>query len=133
MSKELEPHEDEGTRAFGVLLSQVDDGCFHAEASETLQALTRELAAYAGKYMRDAKGDLTLKLSLKVSPQGTVTLTGDVKKKAPPTPRGATTFWVTKGGNLANENPRQQKLPLRDVSAPEKPRDIEPTKQETRI
>ncbi len=131
MSKTTEPQPtiDEGSRAFGATLTQIDDGCLHAECTDELHALLKDLDSHAGKYQRDAKGKLTIVLDFKVSPQGTVTVVGDVKKKSPPAPRATSVFWLTKGRNLSGENPRQQKLPLRDVSASPPPRDLEATNE----
>lgn len=108
---------DEGARSFAVIVQQVDEGALHGELSEQLHALTTYLSDYAEKYGCEAKGKLTLTLSLKAKSNGTVDVVGDVTKKEPKAPRAGSVFWVTPGNNLSPENPRQMKLPVREVPA----------------
>lgn len=108
-------HPEEGPRGFAVVLQQVDEGSLHGELSETLQKVTRELAEYADKFTTVAKGAITLTLGFAVDPNGTVTVEGDIKTKLPKARRARSLFWLTKGHNLSAENPRQTKLPLREV------------------
>lgn len=127
MSKKTTENEEatrEGPRGFAVLLQQIDDGDLHAEVGRELQGLIGELAAYSDKFQRDAKGQLTLVLNLSVRGNN-VQVSGDVKTKTPKKPRAASVFWRTDGNNLSVDNPRQQKLPLREVpSTNTKPRDL---------
>lgn len=106
---------DEGARSFAVLLQNVDDGCLHAELGEAVQEVTKELSKVIDQGAQKAKGVLTLKLTFDARSNGTITLTGDVVTKTPKPVRGGSVFWATKGNNLSLENPRQQKLPLREV------------------
>lgn len=115
----------EGARGFAPLLHEIDDGALHAELSSKLQQVVSELALYTETYCSKAKGKVTLTLSLEAGTNGTVQVHGEVKTKTPPPRRGATMFWTTKGGNLSLENPRQTKLPLREVPPPPAaPRDV---------
>lgn len=113
--------DKEGTRSFAVTLQQIGDGSLHAELSETLQKLCGDLSAHAIQFGADAKGTLTLTLALKASANGVVGVAGDVKTKAPKAPRVGSVFWLTKGNNLTPDNPRQQKLGLREVVGPAAP------------
>lgn len=113
----LDELEDEGTRSFAVLLQAVDEGALHAELGEAVQHVTKELSKIVDLGAKNAKGTLTLKLSFDARANGTITLTGDVTTKTPKPVRGGSVFWATKGNNLSPENPRQQKLPLREVPA----------------
>lgn len=124
-TSEEEQPKDEGARGFAPFLQQVDDGELHTELSATLQKHVSELFLYANRFQRDAKGSITLTLNFAVLGNGNVMVAGDVKTKTPKTPRAASMFFRTQGNNLTIENPRQQKLPLRDVGGTrEKPKDI---------
>ena len=109
-----QPPEDEGDRSFSRFLALLADGEAEAVLSNELRELAvacREAAQRTGKGI----GVLTLKLGLSADAGGSVTIAyvTDVKKPKRLTSKG--TFWQTEGGNLTPENPRQQKLPLRDV------------------
>ncbi|MCL2726307.1 MAG: hypothetical protein FWD69_17945 [Polyangiaceae bacterium] len=112
-----EASEDEGDRSFAVFLQQIEDGAFHAEISSELRALSVKLDEHVTTYGVDAKGSLTITISLAAMRNGTIAAIGDVKKKEPKAKRAGGVFWLTKGKNLTLENPRQQKLPLREVPA----------------
>lgn len=115
--------EDEGARSFPVLLSTIDDGALSEELGEAVQEITRELTRLIDQHGVDsAKGTLTLKLAFTARANGTITLTGDVATKTPKAKRGGSVFWSTKGHNLTPDNPRQQKLPLREVPNPTRER-----------
>ncbi len=114
----------EGPRSFSVLLQHIDDGALHAELSETLQSLAKQLEAHSSRFETKAKGTLALTLTLVVSPNGTCAVVADVKSKAPKAPRAGSVMWLTKESNLSPENPRQQKLGLREVSGPSTARDV---------
>lgn len=110
--------EDEGARGFAHTLRQLDDGSLHDELSEKLRGLVSECGAYAERYERDGKGTLTLVLTLSASANGSVAVIGDVKVKPPVAKRSGSVFYRTKGDNLTLDNPRQQKLALREVQLP---------------
>jgi hypothetical protein len=107
--------QEEGQRAFGALLTQVDDGTLHDEATSALHALNTKLAEHAERYGAIAKGAITLKLSIAMKPNGTAEVSGEIVSKEPKAPKAGSVFWLTKGNNLSPDNPRQQKLPLREV------------------
>ncbi|MEO6575503.1 MAG: hypothetical protein ABIP89_16765 [Polyangiaceae bacterium] len=106
---------NEGPRAFGVLLTSLDDGALHAELSEEVQKVTSALVDLVEKYGVDQKGQITLVLNLKALRSGMITVTSDVRTKTPKVRRGGTAFFATKAGNLTVDHPRQEKLPLREV------------------
>lgn len=125
--------KDEAPRGFAVLLGQIDDGALHAEISEVVQEVAKTLTAGVDNFGVDQKGSVTLTLKLKARKDGTILIEGDVKKKVPELRRGTGLFWLSPGGNLSPENPRQQKLPLRAVEAPAQPvRDAAPEAAPTR-
>jgi hypothetical protein len=117
---------DEGTRGFDAFLRHIDDGVLHADASKELHDLAAKLHDYVGAHGGIAKGSLILTISLAALANGTVDVVADVKTKEPKPKRARSVFWLTKGNNLSPENPRQQKLPLREVPAApkDKPRDV---------
>lgn len=108
---------NEGTRSFSVFLAQVDDGEAHAELSRELHALCAALDEEC-KNTGKAKGKLTLDLAISVEKGGLVTVGYEVRKREPKKSRGGSVFFLTKGRNLTTENPRQQKLPLREAPKP---------------
>jgi len=110
--------ESKGPRGFAVLIQQVDEGSLHAELSTAMQELAVRLNEHANRFHRDAKGEMTLTLGMSVDAKGVVALTGSVKTKLPKAPKVSSQFWLTTEGNLTLENPRQQKLALREVPAP---------------
>ena len=63
---------------------------------------------------------------------GTVYIDTSIKTVEPKLPRARSVRWITGSGDLAAENPRQQKLPLRGLPAPEPARDVGAPAAETR-
>lgn len=110
-----EPAEDEGARSFANALRMIGDGDLHDDAGAKLRELLAECSAYTERFESDGKGTLTLTISVKTHANGSVAVTGEVKTKAPSKPKAGSTFWLTRGNNLTADNPRQQKLPLREV------------------
>lgn len=106
----------EGPRSFSVLLTSLDDGTVHADLSEKLHAVVSELRDRSVTEDRKLRGELTLKLTLDVR-KGVAEVTADITTKTPKRKREPSTVWVTKGGNLTTEVPRQEKLNLREVPA----------------
>lgn len=119
-----ETRTDEGARSFAAFLSQVDDGCLHAETSEELHKLMCDLQAHAARYMRDAKGEMHVAMRFAVSPQGTVTVVGEVKTKTPKAKNASSIFWLNKANNLVRQEPRQQRLPLHALAPTPKAKDL---------
>lgn len=105
------------TRSFATFLPHVDDGAFEAECTEKMGELLTVLEAQALATCRNTAGRITVTLDFKVDEKGNTTLHGDVAVKKPKPKRGGTHMWLLKG-KLSNRNPRQQELPLRDVSSP---------------
>ena len=107
----------EGARSFAFMLHHINDGGFHSELSETLQKVIAQLRDHAEAHTV-GKGSMTIKLNFTVEKDGIVSVDTDVATKLPKEKRGRSVFWTTEGNNLTAENPRQQRLPIRDVSAP---------------
>lgn len=112
-----EPPAEEGARSFSVFLTQFGEGTLHAELSETLRDMVKQLEAHAVDFGK-AAGVLTLNLAIGIDREGgMVVIKPEVKSKLPKPARRAGVFWVNPTGNLVPENPRQQKLPLAAVPA----------------
>lgn len=101
----------EGPRSFSVILAGLDDGSIHRELSEELHRVVTELRDRSTAEDRKLSGSLALTLKIDVR-KGVADVTADVVTKLPRRRREPTTVWVTKGGNLTTEVPRQEKLPL---------------------
>lgn len=111
--------EEVGPRSFGVLLTQIEDGALHAELSAIVQKMQVDLHEIADQ-RGQAKGELVLKIAFAHEKKGVVAVKASVDTKMPKGERGTSVFWLTDDANLSPENPRQQKLPLREVSPPER-------------
>lgn len=116
--------KDEGPRSAAVLLQQIDDGELHAELSETIQRVSSELVEIAEHASGKASGTITLTLKLAAKSNRTVAVSAALTSKTPKVVRPGSTFWLTDGGNLSPENPRQAKLPLKPVEAPVEAREL---------
>lgn len=111
--------KQEGPRSFARFLEQLGDGDVHQELSDELYELGRQLLTQARARLQEVKGTLTLKLKFKADPKGVVDIDHVVEVKVPKPKRAAATMFLTKGGNLSVENPRQPLLPgIREVALP---------------
>lgn len=101
---------------------------------ETMEELSEELADLQIRCKQTGKvGELTLKI--KVRPEkgmdGMFNITDEIKTKKPQFDRGATVFYEHADMQLRREDPRQQKLELREVE-PEEPKEVRSAPQSTR-
>ncbi len=120
------PGLEEGPRPFSRFIAMLGEGEAHTQLSDDLHRLGEALREQAVARHRSVKGALTLKLSLVADEQGVVSVDYDITRKEPQPTRPRSIFWLTKGGNLTEINPRQQSLPLRDVKDVRvAPRDVE--------
>lgn len=108
----------EGPRSFSVFLNTLADGDAHTDLSMELHELTKALQEHAQKTGAVAKGELTVKFKFAVDARDAAAITYHVSSKRPEPTRAGSVFFVTKGGNLTVEHPRQTKLPLAEVPAP---------------
>jgi hypothetical protein len=105
--------KEEGPRGFGPFLSKLDEGQLIERLADELKDVTVALDRHAQSHGK-AKGTLSLTLSITIE-NGIATIIPAVATKLPKVPQGQSVMWITPGGNLTPENPRQQKLPLREV------------------
>lgn len=103
-------HKSEGPRSFSVLLTSLDDGAVHADLSAKLQTMVAEIADQARMKDGKVRGVFDVKLSVTVDGKGVAEVAADVTVKVPPRKRSPSTVWVTKGGNLTTEIPKQEPL-----------------------
>lgn len=107
--------KQEGPRSFARFLEQVCDGEAHTEASAKFHELVQKLEKEAEGRGR-ATGKITISLAVALDERGKADIAFDVSTKEPKKEHGKGVAWLTPGGNFTFSNPRQQKLPLRDVS-----------------
>lgn len=116
MAKEdVEKAINEGPRSFARFTETVADGDLHAELSDELHELIEHLANHALTVSSPGKGEMSIKFKFSVDKSGVVDVAWDVQSKIPKPARSKGVMWLTKGNNLTAQNPRQQKLPLREV------------------
>lgn len=106
---------EEGPRSYSRFLEMLDDGEAHTTVSEDLHELTKTIRDEALARHGSAAGSITVVINLKCDEVGTVEATYESKTKLPKRKSSKTIVWLTKSGNITPENPRQQKLPLREV------------------
>lgn len=117
------PMRQEGPRSFSVLITGLDDGAVHSDVSEKLQAMVTEISEQARLKDGKVRGVFDLKLSVTVDAKGVAEVAADVTVKTPPRKRSPTTVWVTQGGNLTTEIPRQEPLFGKPRAVPDAPPD----------
>ncbi len=110
----------DGTRDFPAFIRMVNDGSFQHELAGALHDINAKLQTIASNEGK-AKGQLTITINLTHQDDGTVQVEPVVKAKVPEPRRRKSTFWMTPGGNLSPNNPKQVRLEFKDVSAPAAP------------
>lgn len=104
--------------AFGTvdtLVCELDAGAFNTRASEALRALLSQLH-HRAQEDADASGKLSMEFSFKVQRSGKVDVTATFKTNAPAPRSESTTFYVTNRGRLSVRDPRQARLPFKQVT-----------------
>ena len=87
-------------------------------AGATYEDLTAKLAEVVEAVVETRKqGTISIALKVKPNGDGSVMIADEIKVKVPEAPRGDSVFFVTSGGSLVRQDPRQQDLPLRRVDA----------------
>lgn len=125
-NKKDEAPKEEGPHSFSRFLAELGDGDAEGEISYQLHELGKRLQEHAHARGDKVKGALTLKFGFVAEPSGVVGIAYDIVVKEPKRRLAPAVMWLTKGGNLSPFNPKQQKLPLREVSVrPDEVRDVE--------
>jgi hypothetical protein len=115
-----EDEKKRDVRPFVEFLHEQRRGATHVELSEALNKVTEAVVEH-GKV-----GSITLTVKVKPGGDGMVIVEDEIKAKAPEPGRAANIYYVDDDANLQREDPRQQRLPLREVGK-EKVRDIKPS------
>lgn len=116
---ELEADEETGElRPFVSWLAEQRQGATEVELGEALNELNRAVLETT------KKGTLTLKITVAAAGDEMVIVSDEIKLSAPEPARSANIFFVDDEANLRRENPRQGKLPLREVEKPANVREI---------
>lgn len=113
----MSEQRSEGARSFSHLIATVGDGDLHADLSDAMNRLTRILKATAQERDSSASGRIVLTLDIEVDKKGVAEVEGSYTVKEPRARRHTVrALYVTAGGNLTAEDPRQQKLPMRSIA-----------------
>lgn len=110
-----EPIEERQTRPFADFLAEQRDGKAHAEITNLFNELIEAVQAHS------KAGSLTLQIRVKPAGRGsedTVFVSDEVSIKKPKGERPEAIFFVDDSHNLQRNNPRQERLPLREVPKP---------------
>jgi hypothetical protein len=110
---------DATIRNFGGLLQHLEDGQLLSDLGDKLDELNLKLVKQA-EAIGVAKGELRLTIKLKADGHGIVEADSSIDMKEPKPARMRSVLWLTKAGKLVAENPKQTKLPLREVPAADK-------------
>lgn len=112
---------DPTVQPFAAFLQDLRGGRAHAELTDAFAELIALVAE------RNKAGTLTFKLTVKPDAGVQVTVIDEVSVKAPKSTRPVSLFFITDEHGLSREDPRQPKLPLREVP----PRDTRDLKEAT--
>lgn len=115
MSKQDATAVDEGTRSATRFIEQLADGQCAADFSAAVHKLGLSLQAETRTGRQKATASVTL--TLKFTAEASVVAVGyEINAKPPKPSNSGSVFWLTKGGNFSNENPRQTAFPgIREV------------------
>lgn len=101
------------SRPFTDVIGEIDRGRLFDELTERLAEVVD------GVRLTQKAGELTLKLKISPNGEDAVAIADEVKVKLPEPNKPKSLFFIGKGNALSRRDPRQQDLPLRDVSGPE--------------
>lgn len=102
-------------RAFADVLREIAGGSLYEDLGVQLGELVQAVVEH-----RKA-GEMTLKIKVQPNGESSVKLVDELKMKVPEPNRGVSIFFVTAGGSLIRNDPRQPDLPLRSVKETEMP------------
>lgn len=113
----------DGPRSFARFSEQACSGQLHADCSNELHAMITKLKSLAMTRGGSPKGTFELKVNVQLDAADATTagITYSVKHKVPEPARRKGEMYVTAGGNLTPDNPRQRSLPLMEVRTAPRP------------
>lgn len=102
--------------SFSQFIAQVDEGGLHHDLSVEVENIVAALndAKQAGAKSPAAK--LAITLAFRLDGQ-VIEVVGDFKSTMPKVKREKSVFWSTAKNRLTRNNPKQQRLPFRDITA----------------
>ena len=106
------------TQPITDIIRQISGGEFLDKASDLMQELNLAIDERGGS------GSVTLKISVKKTTSGAMTVTGKATLSKPAEAPMESILFITPEGNLVPNNPRQQDLKLKVVE-----QDVKPLKQ----
>lgn len=102
-------------RSFAVFISNLADGDAERDLAgeffDLLATLRKEAEVAGGA----AKGSLTFKLDCNVDIKDKVAIRYSIVTKEPAPARPEATVWLDRSGHVVFENPKQARLPFREV------------------
>lgn len=93
--------DKQGTRDFCDVLTDIDDGVFHADLGRAFRALVK------GVQDTNKAGALTISIGMKTESGRVVVLTPKVTTKVPQRASNPTRFYVDESGNATRNDPKQ--------------------------
>ena len=102
-------HERTQTKPFAAFLQEQRQGGLAVELSELLA----DTVAAVSEHQK--AGTVTLTVKIKPAGENAVSITDEVKCKAPEGDKPSSLFFADDEGNLSRRDPRQPELPLRRV------------------
>lgn len=114
MHHDDEMDHEEGARSFAHFLMQANSGAMASDTSFEFRRMVDEMRRVAMQ-SNGASADFTLKIHLTLDDSDEVRVKFSARGKVSEPTRRKGTMWLSRGGNLIPENPRQQRLPLTEV------------------
>jgi hypothetical protein len=111
---ETKENEAAKMHSFVTFLGQVSDGSLKTALDKELKNVVTALNSYHANTSLDGKASLTIKIDF-VQQNSIIAVTSDVKSVLPKEKLPSSVFFPTGDNMLTIENPRQQKLPFKDV------------------
>ena len=96
-------------RQFADVVRELSSGTTYEDITANLSEIVDAVVLHR------KTGELTVKLTVRPNGENSVRMIADIKAKVPQAPRAETIFFAAAGGLLTREDPRQTKLPLREV------------------
>jgi hypothetical protein len=101
--------ETKEVKPFAEWLYEQRRGATHDELSEALNKVTASVVEH------NKVGEILLRVKIKPGGDGMVIVEDEIKSKTPEPGRAANIYFVDDNANLQREDPRQTRLPLREV------------------
>lgn len=103
-------------KAFSNFIAMLNDGDLHHDLTSAIENVIAALNDARQNGTSKPKASMTIKLAFCLDGQ-TVDVSGDFDVKTPKVKRERSVFWTTAANRLSRNNPQQQNLPFRDVTA----------------